>query len=195
MRIEGVNNGKGGVNEVSVDKEGRLQNRTVSQNDTSHAVDEGRAFQSYTAKINFGDATKQIALYLKNNEENNIFITSATIGTSVSTGASDNIILLEQVGNIQPGDAIVSATDVVTTNRNTGEAAQFEGDVKKGPSTPSGNEVAVNGTLGDFTTSRTFDLTAEVSKGGSLGIAITPPLLNTNMDVTITIAFHIKENV
>lgn len=195
MIIEGTADGKGSVNVAGVDSESRLRTRSVSQDDISHAVDEGRAFQSYTAILNFSDATKQIVFYLKNNEEDNIFVTTATIGTSVATTSTDNIILLEQVGNIQPGDDIVGATDAITTNRNSGQPAQFAGDVKKGPSTPSGNEVAVNGTLGDFTRSRTFDLTAEIPKGQSLGVAITPPLLNTNMDITLTIAFHIKESL
>lgn len=188
--------GRGGViNQAKVDSEGRIEIRSISQDDTGHAVDEGRAYQAYSGILNFGSATKQMAFYIKNNEESQILITSATVGTRVAAGASDNIMLLEQVGNVMPSDAIVSATDAIVVNRNAGNAGEFSGDVKVGPSVISGVEVAVNGTLGDFTASRTFDLTAEIPKGGSLGVAVTPPASNTDMDFTITVAFHIKEDL
>lgn len=192
--INGVDS-KGKINQAQVDGEGRLSTRSVSENEIEHAVGEGRAFQTYTTELNISSATKVVIFYLKNNDVNDVMITSATIGTSVSTGGSDNIILIEQVGGIQPGDDIVSATDSLVTNRNSGAPRVFVGDVKKGPSTLGGTEVAVNGTLADFTESRTFDLTARIPKGGTIGVTVKAPTSTTSMDITLTVAFHVISDI
>lgn len=194
MFIEGVSRDrKRHLGQVSV-TEGRLDTNSVTTTDVLHAVGEGRAFQIYTLDVNFGSDLKQMMLFIENGNDKDMIVTSATIGSGASADGVDNIILLEQVGNISPADPIVTAgTDVTARNRNSGSPTPYVGDIKKGPQAVSGNEVAVNGVRGDFTGAKTFDLTAQIPKGGSLGVAITPPAGNTSMNVTITIALHVME--
>lgn len=188
-RINGVDE-KGNPSEASV-KNGRLLTRSISTDEIEAAVSNGLGFQSYTAVMSFATAVKQMVFFLENNEDDDIFITSATLGTGVSAGGSDNAILIEQIGNIGVSDPITSATSALTTNRNAGSPKVFDGTINKGPAALGGTEVATNGVLGDFTRSRTFDLTAQLPKGGSIGVAITPPAGNTGMDMTLVVTFHI----
>lgn len=188
-RITGVSE-DGLIGEVGVVKK-RLLVRSITTDEIEAAVSAGLGFQSYTTKINLAGNTRQMVFFLENGETNDIFITTATVGTSQSTNGVDNIILIEQVGNILTGDPIVTATDALVTNRNAGAPRAHEGTVKRGPTAMGGAEVATNGTLGDFTRSRTFDLTAQLPKGGRIGVAITPPVGNTSMDLTLVVTFHI----
>lgn len=185
----------GSVREAGIQKD-RLKVRSVSTDEVLFAVQEGRGFQTYTAEITLNGATKQMVFFIKNNDVAPILITSATIGSSVTTGGTDNISLLEQVGNIQPADPIVvSGTDLLITNRKSGDPRPFVGDAKKGPQALGGSEVFATGLLADFTSGKTFDLSTELPKGGSSGIAVRPPAGNTSMVFTLSVSFHVINGI
>ena len=188
-RITGVDE-SGSTREVGVQGD-KLKVRSVSTDEIEDAVSQGVGFQSYTALISLTTDAKQMVFFLKNDEDDDIFITSATLGTGASTDGTDNAVLIEQIGNIGVSDPIVSASPALTTNRNAGKPKNFAGTATKGPAALGGSEVATNGVLGDFTRSRTFDLTAQIPKGGSIGVAITPPSGNTAIDMTLVVTFHI----
>lgn len=191
--INGVDE-KGSTRQAGLVKD-RLKVRAVSTDEVLFAVQDDRAYQTYTSKINVTGTTKQIMFFLKNDDVDDIFITSATVGTSVSTGGTDNIILLEQVANIGVADPIISGTAVLVTQRNGGSPRPFVGSALKGPAALGGSEVFTSGALGDFTGSRTFDLTAQIPKGGSLAMSMEPPAGNTSMDITIAVAFHVLNGI
>jgi len=170
----------------------RLKTRSVSTDEILFAVQEGRGFQTYTEEIILTGTAKLMVFYIKNNDVEPILVTSATIGSGVSAGGSDNGLLVEQVGNITAADPIVvSGDDIIATNRKSGDPRVFVGDIKKGPQAVSGNEFPGNGVLADFTLRETFDLSAEIPKGGTTGISIRPPAGNTSITVTVTISFHV----
>lgn len=194
MEIQGVDE-DGALRKAGLQKD-RLKTRSVSTDEILFAVKEGRAFQSYTEEIVLTGAAKLLAFYIKNNDVAPILVTSATIGSSPSTGGANDGLLIEQVGNISPlDDIVVSGTDIVATNRKSGDPRSFVGDIKKGPQAASGNEFPGNGVLADFTKRETFDLSAEIPKGGTTGISIRPPIGNTSITVTITISFHVINGV
>jgi len=174
----------------------RLKTRSVSTDEILFAVQEGRAFQTYTTEMVLTGTAKLMVFYIKNNDVAPILVTSATIGSGVSTGGTDNGVLIEQVGNISAADDIVaSGTDVIATNRDNGSPRAFVGDIKKGPQAVSGVEFPANGVLADITKGRTFELSAEIPKGGTSGISIRPPAGNTSITVTLTVSFHVINGI
>jgi len=196
MFIQGVRKNSP-VNQAAVNTEGELLTRAITVPDQEHAVTEGDSWSVYTADLNFTTATKQAAVYFKNLEDRDVIITGITIGSSTSAGAADNIILVEQIGNILSTDAIVTGGTAITpTNNNGGTSSNaFTGTVNKGPSTDYASGVAVNGVRGDFTMPMSFDFFSQIPKGGEIGISITPPASNTNMNVTLAFTFFLLEDI
>lgn len=196
MFIQGVRNNSP-INQAAVTSEGELVTRSITIPDSEHAVSEGDSWTVYTADLNFTTATKQAALYLQNGEDRDIIITGATIGSGASTGGADNIILVEQIGNILSTDTLVTGGTAVTpTNNNAGTASNaFTGTVNKGPVADYASGVAVSGIRGDFTTPMSFDFFTQVPKGGQVGLSITPPASNTSMNVTIALSFFLLEDI
>jgi len=196
MFIQGINGAGGQLNQAKVNTEGQLLTRSISATEIEHSIIEGDGFQSYTGVINIAGSTRQSVFYIKNNDTNDIMLTSATIGSSVSTGGSDNILLVENVGNVADSDAIVTAgTDIAAYNANGGSAREFVGDIKKGPQVASVNGVPVTGLLADFTSGKTFELTSIIPKGGSASVEVIAPTGNTSMDITIDLSFHVIETI
>lgn len=174
----------------------RIKVNSVSTSEVLFAVEEGRGFQTYTQEIVLTGTDKLMVFYFKNMDDNPILITSATIGSGVTAGGTDNGVLIEQVGNISPADDIVTAgTDIISTNRKNGDPRQFVGIIKKGPQAVSGNEFPGSGVLSDVTKGRTFDLSVEIPKGGDVGISLRPPAGNTSITVTISVSFHLIDDI
>lgn len=195
MRIEGTSS-DGSLNIAKVNKEGRLNVRAISATEVEHSVEEGDAFQVYTGVINIANDSRTALLYIKNDDTSDIFLTSATIGTRPSTGGTDSVILVESVGGVLPTDAIVvSGTDTPAINRNGGAPRQFAGVVKKGPTASAVSAVSVSGVLSDFTLERQLEVTNIIPKGGSLALEVVPPTGNTSLDITLSVGFHILEEV
>lgn len=170
----------------------RLKTESVTTDEVLFAVKEGRAFQAYTQEIVLTGAAKLIVLYLENNDVSPILVTSATVGSGTSAGGADNGLLVEQVGNVTTADDIVqNGTDLIATNRKSGDPRAFDGVVKVGPEAVTGNEFPANGILAELTTARTFNLSAEIPVGGMTALSIRPPAANTTMTVTVTISFHV----
>jgi len=194
MVVQGVDE-DGGARQVGIKKD-RLKVDSVSTDQLIFAVEEGQAFQTYTTEMVLTGTAKLMVFYIKNNDVGPIIVTSATIGSGVSAGGSDNGILIEQVGNISPADPIVaSGVDIIATNRKSGDPRAFIGDIKKGPQAVSGNEFPGNGVLADVTQRETFEVSSEIPKGGTTGISIRPPAGNTSITVTITISFHLVDGI
>lgn len=196
MFIQGINGAGGQVNQAKVNTEGQVATRSIVATETEHSISEGDAFQAYTGVVTLTTDAKQSLLYIKNNDVNDIFITSTTIGTGVSAGGVDNSVLIESVANVVASDAIVTlGTDIMAYNANGGSAREFTGVIKKGPQAASVNGVPVSGVKADFTNGSSFQLGLIVPRGGSASIEVTPPSGNTSMGITVTLSFHIVEQV
>lgn len=190
MNIEGTPRSGTNINRAGVTNEGELLVRSVSIPEESHAVNEGSGFGAYTGVINLNSDARTAVMYIRTDEEQPIIISGVTVGTGPSTGGADNTLLIEQVGNILPTDDIVAnGTEVLVLNRNSGSAETFAGMVKKGPNTDFQAAVAGQGVLGDFTSSVSFDLLTELSRGSEIGLVLQAATGNTSMDVTISISF------
>lgn len=195
MRIEGTSN-DGSLNIAKVNKEGQLNVRAISATEVEHSVEEGDAFQVYTGVINIANDSQTAILYIKNDDTSDIFLTSATIGTRPSTGGADNVVLVESVAGVLPTDEIVtSGIDVPAINRNGGASRQFAGVVKKGPTASAVSGVPASGVLSDFTLERQLEVTNIIPKGGSLALEVVPPAGNTSLDMTLSVGFHILEEI
>ena len=195
MQIEGQGVG-GQLNRAKVNSEGALKVRSVCATEVEHSVIEGDAFQAYTSVVTITGDTRTAIVYLQNNDQSDILITSVAVGTSPSTGGVNDEILIEAVGNVLPTDDIATnGTLIPILNRNGGASRVFDGIAKKGPSLPAVNGVATTGTLSSLTNAQTFMLTTVIPKGGALSVEVLPPAGNTEMDITISIAFHVQEEI
>ena len=196
MFIQGINGAGGQLNQAKVNTEGQLLTRSIVSTELEHSISEGDGFQAYSGAIELVSDVMQSVFYIKNNDTNDIVLTSLTIGSGVSTGGTDNGLLVESVGGVLASDAIVTTgLDVQSYNVNGGSAREFVVVIKKGPQASSVNGVAVSGVLSDFTKGDTFALTTIVPKGGSASIEMTAPAGNTSMPITMTLSFHVIESI
>lgn len=192
--IQGVNGDGGQLNQARVSKDGRLFTRGVVKDNIEKAVDDGNGYQVYSGKVNLASDAKQALFYLRNGAANPIFVTSFNFSTTVSTGGADNVVLLEQVGNVLSTDDIVNnGTELIVFNRNIGSANQFNGVAKVGPNADFTQGVATGAIFGEFLKSESVDVTTKIPVGGMLGISLEPPAGNTSMDVVFTINFHVTD--
>jgi len=194
-----IEDGTGTGRKAKVNLENELETRSITSTVTLHAVDEGRGFNVNTGTLVLTDAVADTAvLYLKNDDVNDMVITSATISTSASTAGADDTITLKQVGAFTAAsDIIANGTPGVAVNRNSGKASRvFDGVVTIGGTGRSfTNELAGQQTLGIFTVPVVFDLTTIIPVGGEVGVTVTPPTSNTSMEFMISVNFHIKETL
>jgi len=197
-----VDDGTGNGFKAEVNSEHQLETASVDTSITLHRVEEGTGFNINTSTlsttINFTDAVEDTAvLYVKNDDVNDMVITSALISTGQSTGAADNGITVKQVGNFtSASDIIANGTAGIAVNRNSGKSSRsFDGTVTTGGTGRSfTSAVAGQQVMGDFTTPVRIDLTTIIPVGGEFGVTVDPPALNTAMDFMVSINFHIAEN-
>jgi len=194
-----IKDGAGTGRTAKVNLENELETRSITSTVTLHAVDEGRGFNINTGVLTLTDATADTAvLYIKNTDDNDMVITSATIATSASTAGVDNTITVKQVGNFAASsDIIANGAAGAAVNRNSGKSSRvFDGVVTIGGTGRSfTDEVTGQQTLGIFTTAIAFDLTTIIPVGGEVGVTVDPPTSNTSMEFMISVNFHIKESL
>lgn len=197
MELEGTSRGSSGLNKAGVTSEGELLTRAIAIPDEEHAVAEGDSWGLYSGRLTMTTDARQAMIMLESQEDRDLIITGVTIGTGPSTGGANNAILVEQVGNVLSTDDIYqNGTDAIAYNRNAGRASNsFTGTVKVGPNNDFAASVSPSGVLGDFTAPSSFEVLAQIPKGGRVGLAITPPAGNTSMDITISLSFFLLEEV
>ena len=198
MRLTGTSpSKKGGVNEQKVNDEGQALTRATTEDETIHQVRAGEAYTVYTGRFNVVDALFHPFLYIKNNDDEDLIFTTIITGAAPSTSGANNAVLVENIGNILTTDDLVAnGADLPVINRNLGSSRPFDGVVKfKADAVASGNEVRANGVLSDFDDATSIPLTVVVPKGGTVALGLTCPAGNTSQDITVTLSFHLDEQL
>ena len=194
-----IEDGTGTGQKASVNKENQLEVRAVNTSIDLHQVEEGTGFNVNTGVLTLTTATADTAvIYMKNDDVNNMIITSATLSSNAGTGGADSVLVWKQVaGFTAASDIIANGTDGTAFNRNAGKASRtFKGDIKIGGTGRSfTSAVAAQQTMGLFTTPVTFNLTTIVPVGGEIGVTVDVPALNTSMDIMLSFNFHIEEDL
>lgn len=184
--------------QAKVDALHRLHVDSVTFGRSELEVELGNGYNANTGLINLTDATATSVMYLLNNEDAPIVITSLfyMLGYSAGGSATDEI-LISVYKNPTAGTIITDAinAEMPAVNRNFGSSKVFEGSVYKGDTADN------NFTDGDKIVESLLPNSAQrtvlnvgdivVPKGSSIGVSITPPSGNTDLNVEIALSFFV----
>ena len=182
--------GNGGYR-ARVDEFGRLHVNSVSQTEPNNASKFGKSFNVNTGNVTLTSANESALLYLKNEGEENIIISTIGYLLGNSTGGSGDVTA-RVIKNPNAGTIIDNAANVdIIENKNFGSSNLLDALTYKGDEA----ETFTNGVnafdsliagAGRAYVIATGDVV--LPKGASLGIALTPPTGNSSMDVQVFLA-------
>lgn len=192
-----IRDGTGTGIAAKVTSDNRIYVSSVSQTEKDHAADEEGKYNINTGDITLTSAAKTTVLYLKNNEDEDFFLTAAIYNLGSSTGGSGDV-KIEVIRNPNAtGDIITNANAVESViNLNFGSSQTLNALVYKGATGETvlaGTEVALS-TRSSSSTGRIFiDLGAIIiPKGSSVSINYTPPTGNTSQICQFAFACFLK---
>lgn len=176
---------------AEVDKNQRLQTKSVSLSSVEASATQGDTYNINTGTIALTSANKSAVLYLKNNGENDLNITSIGFLLGNSTGGSGDLTV-EVVRGPTGGTIVSSATDVsININKNFGSTKEIVIDAFKGveASTLTGGTAGYSSLLNGSAKQYTIATgTLVLPRGSSIGVNITPQTGNTAMNVQVFFA-------
>lgn len=183
---------------VKVNAENRLMGSSVTSTEKVHNVDKGNGYNVNTGCITLTSAAKTTVLYIKNDSDCPLFLTSFIYNLGATTcGSGDVVIDINK--NPTTGCIICNANDVdINVNQNFGSSLAFTGLAYKGAT----GETATNGTRAVSTRSVSntgrivVDLGAVVLlKGSTISIDYTPPAGNTSQVVQFAVSVFFQNIV
>lgn len=185
---EQIEDGTGKGYKVRVDEQNRLNVFSVTETILQKASDDGDSFNVNTGTINLTSASKSSLLYLKNNSDRNIVISTIGFLIGNSTGGSGDM-LSEVIRNPRIGTIVTNSVPVdININKNFGSSKTLSADAYKGVEgdTIIDGEQAYTSLLASA--GRAYTITTGsivIPKGSSMGVNLTPQTGNTSMDVQI----------
>lgn len=190
-----IEDGTGKGYKLKVSSDNRLHSRAVSETETIHNAEGGRAFNFNTGYITYtADGT---GIYLKNNEDNQLIITGLAVGIKAnSSPVYSSSPYLTLVRNPTTGDLISDATAIAANqNRNFGSSKSATVDVYKGKSggtLTNGSDIAY---LQLTTAGRSFfTIDFILTKGSTLGIKVTSALSSGSHDAYFAVIGYFKDS-
>jgi len=189
-----IEDGRGTGRVAKVNIENRLAVQAVTAEEAHHAVEEGRA---YNINTGIESLTAETAiLYLKNNEDNSIFIEALAIGVGAGTFATTSFGKVTVIKNPTTGTCISGATPVaMNENRDFGSSKTLVVDAYVGASGETftnGTDVAILATP-NAQSRGYFTIGMVLEKGNSIGIKFDPNLASGATDVYAALITHINE--
>lgn len=185
-----IKDGTGGGYQAKVTSTHRLYVNGVTEDIASHHTFLGESYNINTGTITLSSANKSAVLYIKNNESEPLVINSFIylLGNSDSTG--DTLVNIER--NPTGGTIVSGASSVTPINRDFGSNNSLTVDSYKGAeaNTLTGGTVAI-GSI--FASSGRYVVTVGaviLRKGNTLGVTVTPPPSNTDMDIQIAVSCY-----
>lgn len=194
MSIEIVD-GTGTGKQAKVDADNRLHTQSVTTSSQASASTRGDHYNINTGDVTLTTDSQSGLLYIKNNEDNNIIITSVVYLIGNSTGGSGDV-KLDILKNPSGGTVISDATQAdIIQNKNFGSPKTLTADIYKGGEgkTLTGGSLAYSSRLSSAGTSYIIE-TGDIilTKGSKIAVRITPPSGNTSMIVQIAVAAYLK---
>lgn len=126
-----IEDGRGAGYKSRVDSDNRLHVRSVSEQENVHVIEKGDAYNINTGNITFSAAGT--LLYIKNNENQALFIEALAIGLGTATVSDTPEITITR--GPTGGDLISDATAVsMNVNRDFGSFKTLDADIYKGKS-------------------------------------------------------------
>lgn len=188
---------------VRITSNNKMQTSTVSEPLSDYAAQFGQKFNINTGDITLTNATKTSVLYIQNNSNDPIVVTSIIYNLG-ATASGTGDVLIEVIRNPKTGAIITNANNVaigagVEANQNFGRTDIIDGLIYKGATGEavfSDGDVTIT-TRSASNTGRIFlDLgVLDIPKGGSLGINYTPPTSNTSQICQFAVPCYVKTSL
>ena len=191
-----VEDGNGSGYRAKVNKNSRLYVNAVSEQEERRATKDGRSYNINTGSIELTSANESGVLYLKNNETQDLHVTTIVVILGQSTGgsATDDTII-EVIRNPTAGTVVSDETAVdVISNRNFGSSETLTADAYKGAEAKTltdGDQHILS--LISEGSRVAFNIDEVLPKGASIGVTINPPASNSSMDVMVAVLCHLED--
>lgn len=185
--IDGTGNGK----KVRVDSRNRLHTHSVSETVGESASGNGDTYNINTGTISLTTANESALLYLKNNGDFPLRITTIGFLIGNSTAGTGDLNLSVDKNSI--AGTIISGASVVdiNQNKNVTSSKSLTVDVFKGAegNTATGGAETFKTLLSDSAVTYTI-MTGDITipKGGSITVFATPQASNTSMGIQVFLA-------
>lgn len=176
-----IEDGSGKGNVAKVGDQRRLHTHALSSSADSVATVEGDAFNVSSNLVTLTNDCESGLLYIKNNEEGPISVTTLFVNVSCSTGGTGSGIVRFYL-NPTTGTLISNQTCAQVLNRNVGNNQTLAADAYRGI---EGSTITNGDTIP--IPNRTGSIPSEyvLSKGKSFALSYEPPSGNTNVQVQI----------
>ena len=190
-----LEDGQGSGKKQKVNAENRAAVAAITQSELAHSTERNGRFNINTGDVSLTSDNASAVLYLKNNETTDIHINTIIVILGASTGGSGDASI-NAYKNPTGGTIISSPTDVdININQNFGSNDPLIADVYKGAEakTLTGGDLFLASRQSAGGIDRIVLDSIILPKGTELGVTITPPTGNTNMDVQIALALYLKD--
>jgi hypothetical protein len=190
---EEILDGAGKGNRAKVDSDQRLHVDAITFGRSELEVELGNGYNVNTGIINLTSANKSAVLYFKNDEDDDVIITSMfyIIGNSNSNGDT----LVSVLKNPNTGTIITNAVacEMDRVNRNWGSSKTLEGVSYKGVEgdTFTNGDKVIESIVQSAKRTPLFVGDILLPKGTTIGFEITPPTGNTSMDIEMAFSCFI----
>jgi hypothetical protein len=196
-----IEDGTGTGKKLKVDNNNDLRTHSKTEPEAHHAAEVGDKFNINTGDVTLTDATATSVLYIKNNEDSDLIVTSLIYNLGASTGGSGDV-RIDVYRNPTAGTIIdTTPTNVdygtgVEGNQNFGSNKILSVSAYKGTTADDNftdGSISVSTRSASITGRLVVDLGAVViPKGSSLGITYTPPTSNTSQVCQFAAACYLK---
>jgi hypothetical protein len=190
-----IKDGTGTGREVQVDKDNRLKVQAVSETVAQNATHEGLSYNVNSGLVTLTDATEQGILYLKNNEDLALHISTIILIMGPSTGgATTDTSRIRFYKNPSTGTLISSASNADTSsNRNFSSSRLLVVDAYKGDGSATVTDGSVHiESLVSPGNRAVFAIDELLSKGDTIAITIEPNDSNTSMKTMAAIVCFLE---
>ena len=184
--------------EAKVDINNRVHTNSLTIREQSQAAENGDAFNLNTGDVTLTTANESGVMYLKNNEDRDLVLSTIVYLFGTSTGGTGDTVINVCQG-ASAGTLVSNATPIVSnSNKNFGNSKTLDIDIFKGTegSTITDGSVAFSSRLpaGKFPyLINTGDIV--IPKGSSIAIAVTPQASNTSMIIQVAFAVHLRPTI
>jgi len=185
-----VESGSGITNVAKVGSNLRLWIDAVQKTAENEAIDNGDGYNLNTGQIVLSATTA--VMYVKNNEDKSLFISSIAIG--IGTGSFSDNVEIFIVRNPTAGTMITAGISIdQNANRDFGSAKTLTADAFKGAS----GETFTDGTdtilIAQNGQGRVFaNINMVLQKGNSIGVRINPNLSSGSVEAYAALICHLE---
>jgi hypothetical protein len=185
--------GTGVGSKLRIDKNFQAHTFSITESESSDALDKGNAFNINTGWVNISATTGM--LYFQNGENSNYVIETFVIG--FKQGATTDQPYIEILRNPTAGTTVSSANDApIISNSDFSSPNSFGSDtlIYAGADSETITGGAVHAVLGGKLDSRGgYGVKVELSKGSSVGVRVYPDLSAGNVDVYVALIGYMKD--